>query len=120
MRLVDTCPGKSFGGFNVETGGFKQAELSRNSEPGTRGDNTRTRKHRQARTAATHKPSVVLTPVVSAVSSVLGGFNRQHEQLNSTEGQCGRLVRCGLPSAQEGGGHCGSVVLMVGGFGGFK
>ena len=31
--FVDTCPGKSFGGFNVETGGFKQAELSRNNEP---------------------------------------------------------------------------------------
>ena len=28
-----THPGKCFGGFNVETGGFKQAELSRNNEP---------------------------------------------------------------------------------------
>ena len=58
--------------------------------------------------------------MVSAVSSVFGGFNRQHEQLNATGRQCERPFVHTAICSRGGEGHCGSVVLMVDGLGGFK
>ena len=62
----------------------------------------------------------MLTPVVSAVSSVFGGFNKQHEQLDSTKGQRKGLFGAECHLLKRVGDHCGSVVLMVDGLGGFK
>ena len=59
---------------------------------------------RQARTSAVHRPSAVLKLAVSAVSSVFGGFNWQHEQLDATGGQCERLFGADCHLLKCGGG----------------